>query len=334
MNLYLIRLQEYFLELPIPSLLPAFAAFGLTRRLGAFDRYLIVSAALLMGLYFLYWFDGDWLGPRYYHSLLPVLALWTARLPGAVRERWGRGHVYRGVVYGALVACMLSVTMNLRYRVQQYATMMPSLRANADTLAERAGVRDALVFVRETWGAQLLVRMWALDIPRQEAEFLYYRIDACRLEHALTRLETEGVRGPDAEQRLLMLTADSARLVESPVSHDESERYLPGMQYSERCVERIRQDLAGTAALAPQMVARRQGNIYARDLQERNRLLVAQHPDRPIYLLHAADTTFGAPLRLVPLERDSVLHAWGRAAGEPPVMVRRDESDGSVGDRP
>src|SRR6478672_9031352 len=89
LNLYFLRLQTYLYESPAPSLIPFLGALYLTRRVDRFDRYLLASGALLLAMYFAYWHDGFLFGPRFVFPLLPLLALWTARFPGLVRERFG-----------------------------------------------------------------------------------------------------------------------------------------------------------------------------------------------------------------------------------------------------
>src|ERR1019366_3332679 len=76
-SLYVTRLQTYLFETPFPSMLPVIAALALTKRLTALDRYLLTSAALLGVLYFAYWHDGFFLGPRFVFPWLPVLVLFT-----------------------------------------------------------------------------------------------------------------------------------------------------------------------------------------------------------------------------------------------------------------
>ena len=90
-SLYVTRLQTYLFETPFPAMLPVIAALALTKRLSALDRYLLASATLLGALYFAYWHDGFFLGPRFVFPWLPVLVLFAARLPRLVRERFGRG---------------------------------------------------------------------------------------------------------------------------------------------------------------------------------------------------------------------------------------------------
>ncbi len=310
-NLYLLRFQNFLFELPVPSLLPPIVALVFWRRMSEFDRYLLIAASLLVGFYFAYWFDGYWLGPRFYHPLIPIAALWAARFPGVVRERFGTTVAYRPIIYGSVVAVTLAFTVSIPYRASNYRNMMFSLRWDADAAAERAGVRNAVVFVRETWGSQLIARMWTLDVPRSRVERLYRYVDACMLEEEITALERSNTRGSQATLTLELLLVDSARVKESPYSPDVSERYLPGTRYTQRCMDRIMDDRNGTTPLPPKLIAWRHDNIFARDLHERNARLLALYPDRPVYLLKPDSVGIQVPPRFIPLSRDSLANAWG-----------------------
>ena len=81
-NLYLLRLQTYFLETPVPSLLFATGALALTRRLTAFDRWALAGSGLLLLSYFAYWFDGFYLGPTLHAAARAVAGALDRALPG------------------------------------------------------------------------------------------------------------------------------------------------------------------------------------------------------------------------------------------------------------
>jgi hypothetical protein len=315
-NLYFLRLQTYFLETPIPSLLPAIAALALTRRLNPFDRYLLTASALLVGLYFAYWHDGFYLGPRFMYPLLVPLAIWTARFFPLARERLGSGLAYRTTIYGAVCASAISAAVDVPLRVRQYRGGLQTMRWDADSAAATAGVKDALILVRESWGAQLVARMWALGIPRSETELLYRRVDACALDHAITTLEESTVRDTAAFLALQPMLRDSTRVVAMHFSADTTARYLPGQPYTARCQQRIAEDREGFTLLTPLLLARAHGNIYARHLGERDTLLLRVYPDRPVYLLRPATDAEGEPPRFYPLSRDSLERVWRRARAQ------------------
>jgi hypothetical protein len=312
-NLYFLRLQTYLFEAPVPSLLPALAALALAPALSKFDRLLLASSGLLVALYFAYWHDGFFLGPRFLLPLAPVLALWTARLPGLVRRRFGPGFLHRFVLAGYAVSAAMALVLLVPARTGQYRNGLLTMRWDADRAAADAGVRDALVLVRESWGAQLVTRMWGLGLSRSDAEWVYRRVDACRLENAISDAEMAGRRGPAALATLTPLLRDSARVVRSPFSVDDSEGYLPGAAYEGRCAARLADDSAGYTLYTPLLLAQRGGNVYARDLHARDTLLMRMYPDRPVFLLRRAGATVDSPIRFYPVRRDSLAEAWGAA---------------------
>lgn len=306
LNLYFVRLQSYLFETPVPSLVPVIAALALTRRLAAFDRYLFVSGVLLVGFYFAYWHDGNYLGPRFMFPLVPLLALWAARGAALVAERWPDPRVQRGLAAGAVAALAIGMVVTVPARAVQYREDLAIMRWNADRAARAAGVTGALVFVRESWGAQLIARMWAAGVKPDQAELQYGKSDACALEQALDRIEARGLRGPAAVAELLPLLADSARLVRSASA---GARLLPGARYTRECAKRLREDDEGFTIHLPLLLAgREQDIVYARDLHGRDSVLLVQHPGRYVFLLRPSRP--GAEPAFIPLDRDSLMASW------------------------
>jgi hypothetical protein len=309
LSLYVTRMQTYLFETPFPALLPAIASLGLTFRLRAIDRYLLASAAFLGALYFAYWHDGFFLGPRFVFPWLPVVVLWTARLPVILRARAPRW-VAIGANAALIAGVVLSATLSLPLRVAQYRGGLTSMRVDYGEEARRAGIHDALVFVRESWGAQLVTGLWARGVTRSATAALYHDVDACVLDRALRGLERDGITGAAAEWRLAPLRRDSASLRASPLSPDSTERLLTGAKYDAICVARINEDRAGYAHLAPLLLEQKHGNIYARDLHARDSLLLAENPGRPVYLFRRNGTEDRASYEWLRLDRDSLYLAW------------------------
>jgi hypothetical protein len=325
-SLYLLRLQKYLFETPMPSLLPVIGALTLTPRLRAGDRYLLWSAALLLGAYFLYWHDGFYLGPRFLYPLAPILSLWAVRFPSRLRQRIGPGLAHRSVVYGSLIAAGVAGFVLIPIRAREYRNGMLTMRWDPDRAAREAGLHDALILVRESWGAQLLARLWALGISRGDAERVYWRVDACALDQAITALEHEPATDPGRARSVLWaLTRDSAATVASPVSPDTTERFRPGAAYPPRCVRRVREDRAGFTLMAPLLLAHGEGNVYVRDLHEWNELLLSQFGNRPIYLLDK-DPRVGTEPRYHAVDRDSLLR---ETRGDGPLAGRTPEGQPS-----
>jgi hypothetical protein len=277
------------------------------------DGVLLAGSALLVLLYFAYWHDGFYLGPRFFICLLPVLVLWTARFVPEWRARWGRGASYRIVVATAVASVVIAITLSIPLRAREYRGGLKTMRWDVEAAARAAGVHDAIVFVRESWGAQLMVRLWALDIPHAESQALYHFVDACALERRIDSLEHAGVRGDAARAALLPLLADSLRVVKSPFSADSTERVLPGSLYGPRCVSRIKEDHAGFTVFFPFLVADGERVLYARDLHARDSVLLARYPSRSIYLVRPPSDSDGASPRFWPISRDSLLADWARS---------------------
>lgn len=313
-SLYVTRLQTYLFETPFPSMLPVIASLALTRRLSALDRYLLASAALLGALYFAYWHDGFFLGPRFVFPWLPVLVLFAARLPRLVRERFGRGRVWVGTNAALATGVVMAVGFSLPERVMLYEGALTSMRADYTTESANAGVRNALVFVRESWGAQLTVRMWERGISRSAAAAFYHGVDACLLDKALRDAEARDVRGAAAEAQLQPLLADSSRVIASTLSVDVTEKLLEGTPYDRTCLARIDEDRVGYTHLAPLLLERGSGNVYARDLHAHDSLMTAAYPTRAVYLLRRRGAMPDSAFEWLPLKRDSLVATWRNGA--------------------
>ena len=314
LSLYVTRLQTYLFETPFPSMIPVIAALALTRRLSALDKYLLASAALLGALYFAYWHDGFFLGPRFVFPWLPVLVLFAARLPRLVRERYGRGRVWAGTNAALATGAVMAVGFSLPGRVLAYENGLTSMRENYTAESAAAGVKDALVFVRESWGAQLTARMWERGISRSAAAALYHGVDACMLDKALRDVDARDVHGAAAEAQLEPLLKDSSRVRTSPLSPDSTEKVLQGAKYDHTCIARINEDRIGYTHLAPLLLERGSGNIYARDLQARDSLMTATYPARPVFLLYRIGASADSAFKWIPLKRDSLMSVWRSGA--------------------
>jgi len=314
-SLNLLRLQTYLFESPVPSLVPALAALALVPALTSFDRLLLASSGLLLLVYFAYWHNGFFLGPRFVYPLAPVLALWTVRLAGLVRSRFGRGFRYRFVLAAFAASALMALAFQVPARAKQYRNGLYTMRWNADSAAAAAGVRGALVLVRESWGSQLIARMWRLGLSRAETEWVYRGVDACALELGVSRAEAVALRGPAALAALAPLLRDSARVTSSPFSADGSERYLPGASYPPACVAKIAEDREGFTLHVPLLLSRTGGNVYARDLHALDTAAVALYPGRPLFLLRPASADEGMPPEFHRLSRDSLARAWGVPLG-------------------
>jgi hypothetical protein len=204
----------------------------------------------------------------------------------------------------------MALVASVPVRVTQYRGGLSSMRVDYTSEAARAQVKDALVFVRESWGAQLVTRLWARGVSRSAAAALYHGVDACALDGALRMIERDSVRDAMAETRLASLLSDSSLVRPSPFSPDSTEKVLPGAPYDLTCIARINEDRAGYTHLAPLQLERGSNNVYARDLQAHDSLLLSEYPSRSIFLLRRKRADPDAPFEWIPLGRDSLFAAW------------------------
>lgn len=312
LSLYFLRLQTYLLESPVPSLSFAIIGFMLWRRWDNVSRYWWYSAIVLLLLYFAYWHDGFYLGPRFLYLLTPLLALWSVRGPVALAEWVGAPGSLgsRATWWAVAVSAGMALAINIPTRIDHYRQGLRNMRIDPTEPARTAGLTNALILVRESWGAQLVPRLWALGVSRPLTEALYRGVDTCELDEAIGALERDGVRGVGAATRLTPLLRESARLIPSPWSPDNSERTLPGRAYSTTCQRRVAEDGSGFTLFAPVLARPWDGNVYARDLHARDTLLLQEHRGRPVYLLRPTGPEAGAPLALELLNIDSLSRAW------------------------
>ena len=75
----------------------------------------------------------------------------------------------------------------------------------------------------------------------------------------------------------------------------------------------IREDRDGFTLVAPLLLAHGGGNVYAQDLGARDSLLLAEYPERAVYLLRPPSSAIGDTPRFYPLSRDSLRAAWADA---------------------
>jgi hypothetical protein len=323
-NKHLLELQVVLFESPLPSLLPAIVALALAPRLQASDRYLLAGGGLLLIAYFLYWHEGYYLGPRFLFPLTILAVVWTARFPAILARRTKRPAI------GVWAGCILAISLGSGYldrmprRWKQYQTLLPAGRWSADSAAGAMGVTNSVILVRESWGAQTLVRLWALGIQRSEAGRLYQATDLCRLDQALDRMEAAGARGEVAATVLRALAKDSNAVRRSTLSPDTTERMLPGARYAPRCRRRIMEDRGGTAGYLPFLLAGARGNVFARDLHGRDTLLLRMYPRRPLFIVTGRPPGPAGPsLILRPLNLDSAESEWrGPAMNARPYLTR------------
>ena len=296
----LMRLDVYLFEWSVPAVLLAGLTLLLIRAASDWDLLAAGLIAAFLAGYALYWHDGFWVGPRFLYPTIPLWVLLIARLPALVAER-AQHHAVRRGAYLFLPLCVIgsmvwpSTITGARLRAQEYRASAWQLRVDIGAQERAAGLKNALVIVHEGLGARLMVRMWALGVPRAEAERILPESDACALEMALLWEESPPLADSAGRPaRLRAATPPEARPLLRPrpdLTYDETLRFADGGPFTAQCREELVADTAGTS-LYPPFLARNQVGadgklggeiIYARDLGAHNLALRKEYGDRTWY---------------------------------------------------
>lgn len=298
-SLYLMKLDMYLFEWPIPALVAPIIALAWLRRPTTWDALLAILIVAVSGSYALYWHNGHFLGPRFLYTVVPAFVLLTARAPGAIADR--TGSVGRTMAYAVIplaIACALtglSGPVGIPARLAEYRGGQWELKEDIAAQARDAHLVHALVFVHEGWGARLMARMWALGVSRADAEHLLATSDACALELATEaeerhpRADTLGLAArlgsatPNAARRELRLRGD--------VTPDVTLRFASTAALPAQCVDEAQADSIGMSLYPPFLTLNRVGAdgrvggdvVYVRDLGPRNAELRARFGDRTWY---------------------------------------------------
>jgi hypothetical protein len=308
-NLYLLRLQQHLFETPVPALLFASLALVLVKGTSAFDRWVLYGCGGVLVAYWAYWHDGYYLGPRFVLPLAPWLALWTARFPAVLAERTASLPFRHAVVIGGVSALIIGTTQLLPLRAEQYRNGMLSMRLDVDAAAAAQGVEPgATVLVRESWGAQVVARMWGLGVSRVAAEQSYRTTDLCRLDEAVAHVEAVGGGAVALQERIAPWRADSGQLVALSFSPDTTGRVLPGSRLTVGCTRRVMEDRAGFTLFTPLLLANGR-NRYIRDLHGRDSLVITLDPASPLWMV-TKPTDAGQGFRFHRVAIDSMQREW------------------------
>lgn len=310
-SLYLMKLDMYLFEWPIPALVAPIIALAWLRRPSTWDALLATMVVAVLGSYALYWHNGHFLGPRFLYTAVPAFVLLAARAPTAIAERVGA--VGRTMAYAVMplgILCALtgwSGPIGIPARLADYRGGQWELKEDIAAQARDAHLGRALVFVHEGWGARLMARMWAIGVSRADAEHLLATSDACALELATDAEE----RHPRADTvgraaRLAAATPNAARgelHLRGDVTPDVTLRFASAAPLPAECVQEAQADSIGMSLYPPFLTLNRVGPdgrvggdvVYVRDLGPRNEELRARFGDRTWYRYRprqsAADTS-------------------------------------------
>lgn len=290
------RLNIALFQWPFPSLVFVFAALAVAALDPAFRKRSALLVALLLAApaaYFFYWHRDNYLGPRFmYASLIPAILLTVVGIRGLDRHlgRWkglARITLLIGLVFG--------LTVNVPETAGGIAGRLPGMKLHPEVDVERAGIGEAVVFVKVGWGNRLISRLWAWGVPASETERTFRVVDGCRLQLALDEADSLVTLGRDSADVLVRLRGrlEEWRDMDLRVVYerwpDPTIRYDTTLALPDRCDRQVRQDRTGFTLYGTHIWRNdpwlRRGTIYARYFEpERNRRLMARYPERDYYL--------------------------------------------------
>ena len=299
---YLLRLDRFLFEWPIPALLAVIVGVvGIlaAKKTSRWDVLLAgIATAFLVG-YGAYWFDGFFAGPRFLFAALPAFVYFAARGPIAGAAVFAERPTARRAALLVLPICAVVSWLgplgisSAAARVLLYRDQRTKLKTDVEEQIRRADLRNALVFVNESWRGRLLARLRVLGVQQFEAERVLNTVDACALQTALDG--EDSLAAFDAgERRARVLTrareSGRAQLVKG-LAADQTIALVPGSTPTSVCLREVERDASGSMPfalfLAQQEIdssGRVGGNVvFARDLGARNELLRERFGDRTWY---------------------------------------------------
>ena len=323
---YLMRLDRFLFEWPIPALLVVLVGVGgllLDRSSSRWDVMLaVIVTAFLVG-YGAYWFDGFFAGPRFLFTTLPAFVYFAARAPGAAAGALRTATARRA----AILVLPLCITLSwlgplgissAAARVFLYRDQRTKLKTDIDAQIRQAGLHHALVFVNESWRGRLLARLRVLGIQQFEADRVVSTVDACALQTALDAEDTLPARDAAARRDRVLTRARSfgnAQLV-TGLPADQAIALAPRSAPTTVCLREVDRDADGSMPYALFLAEQRIDSdgriggdvVFARDFGARDELLRARFGDRVWYRYRPPTSLSDTTLAFVPYASVATSH--------------------------
>ncbi len=329
---YLMRLDRYLFEWPLPGLAFVVATLFALRRASRWDVLLVALIGVFVAGYGAYWFDGFFAGPRFLFSAVPAFVVFAARAPGAVRARLKRGRARQAMLtvipLCVAVAWLVPVgTQGALVRIRSYHAQRTKEKTDIEAQLSRAGIHNALVFVNESWRGRLLARLRVFGIEPFAADRDVSTYDACALQMALDAEDTLPAANPQVRQARVLAAARAAGHAE-PVRGlpgDRAVSIVPGSRPTATCLRESNADAAGTMPypifLAKQhVVDGRVGGdvVFVRDFGVRDSLLRSRFAGRRWYRYRTPSSLADTAAVFVPFATPAA-GAQGVGTGVTPV---------------
>jgi hypothetical protein len=200
--LYLQQLNTALFESAVPALVFIVLGMWLTRP----TRWDWLLAGLIFSFlagYGAYWHRGELTGPRFLYPALVAFVVFTARFFVLAIQRERRILTASAMMLPVCIALawlppVLHRSTGIPLRLARVGTNPVSRAEDPAAEARAAGLKNALVFVREPLHARIAARLVALGMRPFDAERAAGDYDACALLTALAKSDAHPeVAGPD-----------------------------------------------------------------------------------------------------------------------------------------
>ena len=301
---YLMKLDVGLFAWPVPAVLVVVIALLAMVRATRWDGVLLAILVGFIAGYAVYWSESYFVGPRFLFTAAPILVLYTARMPSALRQRvqtpWLRAAVLLFIPLWLLIAWLSPPRENQLFGVRGIADLY-RMRATAPTIlaaVKQANLSNAVVFIPEGWHARLAARLRPLDLRPLSAEQLVKNADACTLQRALDTADR--IASPSKGQRLQVVLdavrGDGAVNVIPGLPPSDQIAFVPGRALSAECsaeISQLRSLGVSIAEMLPYQGLDASGAVggsvvYARDFGARNELLRHRFGNRDWYVARIA----------------------------------------------
>ena len=310
---YLSELNSYVVAWPLPALLVAIAGLLSMRRTSRWDGLLLGLFGAQVVAYALYWHDGEFLGPRFLYTAIPVVIVFLARAPFLVAERWGGywRHAAPLVVLTCLAVAWLvpMPPFGAAGLVTEVRDARTTFKVDLAAAARAAGAHHAVVFVHEPFSGRLARRLWGVGFTRTAAAEALAHGDACSILAAVQFAEADTTQPP--AERAAAAAARIATYAPGPApvrALDPTIHISSVLSLTPDCKEQLSADARygglpfGVGLLLDSIGPdqRLAGDvIYAADLGDRNDVLRPRFGDRHWFRAYVDRDSAGAPHAVV-----------------------------------
>jgi len=305
---YLTELNVYLIAWPLPAMgIVICALILLWRGANRWDALLLGLFAVQVLAYAAYWYEGEFLGPRFLYTALPALIVLIARALALWSERLGPSS--RLPIAGAVAACIVAawcvpgIPLNALGLATQARAARSSLKQDVARTVHEAGIHNAVVFVREPFTNRLARRLWGVGFSRPGAARLLESLNPCSLFIATRAVERDSLRLSGDSVSVLARAADSITRARRP----PAQGVAPDPATAACLAELDADQRFGGASFGPTLLLETidpQGRlggdvIYAADLGDHNEALRERFRSRTWYRVQSGHSPDGSLVTVI-----------------------------------